>query len=170
MKIPQFILSTTLATLAVLVLTPPPPTAAQSFSQLLNHAKIISNSGHHQFQEPIIRASELVENKLQNAYWIDFHDQFDQHTQFLQLVATHPGITLRHEFWDSINSVSVSVRDEAVLKEILNQIAGVKLIEPVVCLTDWPSRRFIRSVTRELAEANSKTPPFSSYITSADHT
>ncbi|KAF9903960.1 hypothetical protein EC991_003178 [Linnemannia zychae] len=141
MKVPHFILSTTLATLAVLTLTTPQRAAAQSFSQLLNSVKIISDGGttvggykHHQqqFQEPIIRSAELVENKLQNAYWIDFHDKFDQHAQFSELVATHPGITLRHEFWDSINAVSVSVRDEGVLKEILNKIAGIKMVEPVV--------------------------------------
>lgn len=145
MKIPRFILSATLATLAVLTLTPSssiPYVAGQKVSEILNGVKIISDGGttvggykHHQrqFQEPIIRSSELIENKLQNAYWIDFHDQFDQHEQFSQLVQTHPGITLRHEFWDSINAVSVSVRDEGVLKEILMQIAGIKMVEPVVC-------------------------------------
>ncbi|KAG0303472.1 hypothetical protein BGZ97_001908 [Linnemannia gamsii] len=139
MKIPPFILSTTLATIAVLTLTP--HVAGQKFSQILNRVKIISDGGttvggykHHQkqFQEPIIRSSELIENKLPNAYWIDFHDQFDQHAQFSQLVQSHPGITLRHEFWDSINAVSISVRDESVLKDILKQIAGIKMVEPVV--------------------------------------
>ncbi|KAK5821293.1 peptidase S8/S53 domain-containing protein [Linnemannia elongata] len=144
MKVPRFILSITLATLTVLTLTPSssiPHVAGQKFSEILNRVKIISDGGttvggykHHQrqFQEPIIRSSELIENKLQNAYWIDFHDQFDQHAQFSQLVQTHPGITLRHEFWDTINAVSVSVRDEGVLKEILTQIAGIKMVEPVV--------------------------------------
>ncbi|KAK3843452.1 MAG: peptidase S8/S53 domain-containing protein [Linnemannia gamsii] len=141
MRVPHFILSTTIVTLAVLTLTPPAPATAQQISQILNRVKIISDGGttvggykHHQqqFQEPIIRSAEMVENRLQNAYWIDFHDQFDQHAQFSQLVANHPGITLRHEFWDSINAVSVSVRDEGVLKEILAQIAGIKMIEPVV--------------------------------------
>ncbi|KAF9139991.1 hypothetical protein BGX30_007173 [Mortierella sp. GBA39] len=144
MKIPRFILSTTLATFAVLTLTPSssiPHVAGQKLSEILNGVKIISDGGttvggykHHQrqFQDPIIRSSELIENKLQNAYWIDFHDQFDQHAQFSQLVQTHPGITLRHEFWDSINAVSVSVRDEGVLKEILTQITGIKMVEPVV--------------------------------------
>ncbi|KAG0203729.1 hypothetical protein BGX33_008929 [Mortierella sp. NVP41] len=141
-KITHFIPSTTLATLAIPTLTPSIPlVSAQQFSQLLNRVKIISDSSttvggykHHQsqFQEPIIRSSELVENKLQNAYWIDFHDQFDQHAQFSQLVHNHPGITLRHEFWDSINAVSMSVRDEGVLREILEQIAGIKLVEPVI--------------------------------------
>ncbi|KAH7045009.1 peptidase S8/S53 domain-containing protein [Linnemannia elongata] len=144
MKVPRFILSITLATLTVLTLTPSssiPHVAGQKFSEILNGVKILSDGGttvggykHHQrqFQEPIIRSSELIENKLQNAYWIDFHDQFDQHAQFSQLVQTHPGITLRHEFWDTINAVSVSVRDEGVLKEILTQIAGIKMVEPVV--------------------------------------
>lgn len=141
MKVPYFILSTTIATIAVLTLAP--HVAGQKFSQILGRIKIISDGGttvggykHHQkqFQEPIIRSSELVENKLPNAYWIDFHDQFDQHVQFSQLVQSHAGITLRHEFWDSINAVSISVRDEGVLKYILEQIVGIKMIEPVVCL------------------------------------
>ncbi|KAF9090992.1 hypothetical protein BGX29_011188 [Mortierella sp. GBA35] len=142
MKITHFILSTTLATLAILTLTPSIPLAsAQQFSQFLNRVKIISDGSttvggykHHQsqFQEPIIRSSELVENKLQNAYWIDFHDQLDQHAQFSQLVRNHPGITLRYKFWGSINAVSMSVRDEGVLREILEQIAGIKLVEPVI--------------------------------------
>ncbi|KAF9149466.1 hypothetical protein BG015_008741 [Linnemannia schmuckeri] len=143
MKTPRFMLSITLATVAVLTFTPSsvPFAAGQKFSQILNEVKVISDGGttvggyrhhQHQFQEPIIRSSELIENKLQNAYWIDFHDQFNQHAQFSQLVQTHPGITLRHEFWDSINAVSVSVRDEGVLKEILTQIAGIKMVEPVV--------------------------------------
>ncbi|KAF8928494.1 hypothetical protein BGZ47_001577 [Haplosporangium gracile] len=143
MKIPRFILSTALAAVTVLTLTPSsvPYVTGQKFSQMLKEVKVISDGGttvrgykqrRHQFQEPIIRSSELIENKLENAYWIDFHDQFNQHAQFSQLVQTHPGITLRHEFWDSINAVSVSVRDEGVLKEILTQIAGIRMVEPVV--------------------------------------
>ncbi|KAG0265219.1 hypothetical protein BG011_005262 [Mortierella polycephala] len=87
---------------------------------------------HSQFKDPIFRSSDLIENTLQNAYWIDFHDQFEQRARFSELVKTHSGITLRHEFWDSLNAVSVSVRDESILKEILSHIEGIKLVEPVV--------------------------------------
>ncbi|KAF9189019.1 hypothetical protein BGZ50_000985 [Haplosporangium sp. Z 11] len=87
---------------------------------------------HSQFQDPIIRSSDLIENTLQNAYWIDFHDQFEQHARFSELVKNHPGITLRHEFWDSLNAVSISVRDASILKEILSHVDGIKLVEPVV--------------------------------------
>ncbi|KAF9277434.1 hypothetical protein BGZ68_009307 [Mortierella alpina] len=114
---------------------------AQRLSNVLEHVKVISDRGstvggykhhHPQFQEPIIRSKELVENALENAYWIDFHDQFAQQTRFLELVEGHPGITLRHEFWDSLNAVSLTVRDESVLQDILKQIQGIKMVEPVV--------------------------------------
>ncbi|KAI7816561.1 peptidase S8/S53 domain-containing protein [Gamsiella multidivaricata] len=39
---------------------------------------------------------------------------------------------MRHEFWDALNAVSITVRDESVLGEILDQISGIKMIEPVV--------------------------------------
>ncbi|KAF9336901.1 hypothetical protein BG006_007009 [Podila minutissima] len=103
--------------------------------------KIISDGGvtvggyrHHQknFQEPIIKSASLVENAVRDAYWIDFHDQFSQHEQFLQLVENHPGITLRHEFWGSLNAVTVDVKDDSVLKEILDKVQGIRQVEPVV--------------------------------------
>ncbi|KAI1318752.1 hypothetical protein EDD11_005823 [Mortierella claussenii] len=115
--------------------------SAQHISHVISRVKVISDGGttvggykhhHPQFQEPIIRSTDLMENLIENAYWIDFHDQFDQHSKFSDLVQHHPGITLRHEFWDVLNAVSISVRDEGVLKEILAQIPGIKLVEPVV--------------------------------------
>ncbi|KAG0216416.1 hypothetical protein BGX28_002886 [Mortierella sp. GBA30] len=115
--------------------------SAQRLSKVLDHIKVISGGGstvggykhhHAQFQEPIIHSTDLVENAVQNAFWIDFHDQFEQHTRFSELVQNHPGITLRHEFWDSLNAVSVMVRDESVLKEILSQVKGIRMVEPVV--------------------------------------
>ncbi|KAF9571056.1 hypothetical protein EC968_001040 [Mortierella alpina] len=119
----------------------PWPANAQRLSHVLEHVKVISDRSstvggykhhHPQFQEPIIRAKELVENALENAYWIDFHDQFSQQARFLELVEGHPGITLRHEFWNSLNAVSLTVRDESVLQDILKQIQGIKMVEPVV--------------------------------------
>lgn len=115
--------------------------ASQRISQILSNAKIISEGGttvgdykhhHPQFQDPIIRSKSLVENVLENAFWIDFHEQFNQHAKFSDLVRDHPGITLRYEFWDPLNAVSISVRDEGILKEILDQVPGIKLVEPVV--------------------------------------
>ncbi|KAF9923971.1 hypothetical protein FBU30_005991 [Linnemannia zychae] len=148
MKVPRFILSTVLATITVLITTPHVHlVASQKLAHLLRGVKIISDGGttvggykhlKQQFQEPIIRSAEMVDNKLLNAYWIDFHDQFNQHAQFMQLVQTHPGITLRHEFWDTINAVSVSVRDESILKEILGKIDGIKMVEPVQIIHDRP--------------------------------
>ncbi|KAF9191619.1 hypothetical protein BGZ49_003519, partial [Haplosporangium sp. Z 27] len=108
---------------------------------VLNRVKILSDGGisvggykhHHlQFEDPIIRSAELAENVIENAYWIDFHENFDQHSLFSTLVKDHPGITMRHEFWDALNAVSISVRDTGVLKDILNQVPGIKLVEPVV--------------------------------------
>ncbi|CAO3565732.1 unnamed protein product [Mortierella alpina] len=133
--------STALVFLLSVVALSPWPITAQRLSSVLGHVKVISDRGstvggykhhHPQFQEPIIRAKELVENALENAYWIDFHDQFAQQARFLELVEGHPGITLRHEFWDSLNAVSLTVRDESVLQDILKQIQGIKMVEPVV--------------------------------------
>ncbi|KAF8934940.1 hypothetical protein BGZ58_005338 [Dissophora ornata] len=39
---------------------------------------------------------------------------------------------MRHEFWDVLNAVSITVRDDKVLKEILDQIPGIRMVEPVV--------------------------------------
>ncbi|KAF9961763.1 hypothetical protein BGZ72_002002 [Mortierella alpina] len=133
--------STALAFLLSLVALSTWSVSAQRLSNVLEHVKVISDRGstvggykhhHPQFQEPIIRSKDLVENALENAYWIDFHDQFAQHARFLELVEGHPGITLRHEFWDSLNAVSLTVRDESVLQDILRQIPGIKMVEPVV--------------------------------------
>ncbi|KAK3811182.1 MAG: hypothetical protein J3Q66DRAFT_414766 [Benniella sp.] len=112
----------------------------QRIAKILNNVKIISDGGitighhkhHPQFEDPIIRSATLVENVIENAFWIDFHDKFDQRAKFSDLVRFHPGITLRHEFWDSLNAVSISVRDEGVLKEILDQVSGIKVVEPVI--------------------------------------
>ncbi|KAF9938319.1 hypothetical protein BGZ67_000284 [Mortierella alpina] len=133
--------STAFVFLLSLVALSPWAVNAQRLSKVLEHVKVISDRGstvggykhhHPQFQEPIIRTKELVENALENAYWIDFHDQFAQQAHFLELVKSHPGITLRHEFWDSLNAVSLTVRDESVLQDILKQIQGIKMVEPVV--------------------------------------
>ncbi|KAF9362126.1 hypothetical protein BGX26_000014 [Mortierella sp. AD094] len=141
MKFPTSILSITAASLLLQSITPNYLASSQHVSQVLDGVKIISDGGisvggykhhHPQFQDPIIRSAELMENAIDNAYWIDFHENFDQHTKFSALVNEHPRITLRHEFWDALNAVSISVRDEEVLKEILNQIPGIKLVEPVV--------------------------------------
>ncbi|KAF9380560.1 hypothetical protein CPC16_010269 [Podila verticillata] len=135
----QLILSATLASL--LLSSSFNAAHAQRLSALLEHVKILSDGGvtvggyrHHQknFQEPIIKSADLIENAVQDAYWIDFHDQFTQHEQFSQLVASHPGITLRHEFWGSLNAVTVNVKDDSVLKDILNQVQGIRQVEPVV--------------------------------------
>ncbi|KAG0077637.1 hypothetical protein BGZ92_001834 [Podila epicladia] len=141
----QLILSTTLATLLLIssssISLSSSVAQAQRLSALLDWVKIISDGGvtvggyrHHQknFQEPIIKSAALVENAVQDAYWIDFHDQFSQHEQFSQLVENHPGITLRHEFWGSLNAVTVNVKDDAVLKEILDHVQGIRQVEPVV--------------------------------------
>ncbi|KAF9113974.1 hypothetical protein BGX27_000437 [Mortierella sp. AM989] len=141
MKFPRHFLSITAASLLIQSLSPNYLASSQHVSQVLDRIKIISNGGitvggykhHHlQFQDPIIRSAELTENAIDNAYWIDFHENFDQHTQFSALVKEHSGITLRHEFWDALNAVSISVRDESILKEILSQIPGIKLVEPVI--------------------------------------
>ncbi|KAG0052658.1 hypothetical protein BGZ83_002315 [Gryganskiella cystojenkinii] len=143
MKFPSFILSATLASLLCLSIVPDNNVFvfSQRLSQVLNRVKVISDGGttvggwkHHkpQFQDPIIRSTDLVENALLHAYWIDFHDQFSQHEKFSTLVTEHPGITLRHEFWGFLNAVTVDVKDDSVLKEILEQIEGIKMVEPVV--------------------------------------
>lgn len=142
MKFPSFILSTTLAALLYLSLfASNTVVSSQRLAQVLNRVKVISDGGttvggykHHnpQFQDPIIRSTDLVENALLHAYWIDFHDNFVQHETFSQLVAEHPGITLRHEFWGLLNAVTVDVKDESVLNEILDRIEGIKMVEPVV--------------------------------------
>lgn len=135
----QLILSATLATL--LLSSSFNVAHAQRISALLEHVKILSDGGvtiggyrhhHKNFQEPIIKSADLIENAVQDAYWIDFHDQFTQRDKFSQLVASHPGITLRHEFWDSLNAVTVNVKNESVLKEILKQVQGIRQVEPVV--------------------------------------
>ncbi|KAG0026053.1 hypothetical protein BGZ81_006656 [Podila clonocystis] len=139
----QLILSATLATVLLLSSSSLSSNVAhaQRLSALLDRVKILSDGGvtvggyrHHQkyFQEPIIKSANLVDNAVQDAYWIDFHDQFSQHEQFSQLVANHPGITLRHEFWGSLNAVTVDVKDDSVLKEILDQVPGIRQVEPVV--------------------------------------
>ncbi|KAG0338555.1 hypothetical protein BG004_007173 [Podila humilis] len=113
----------------------------QHISSFYSRVKIISDRGvtvgghkHHKktFQDPIIRATDKADNAVQDAFWIDFHDNFTQHEQFSQLIKSHPGITLRHEFWGTLNSVSVDVKDVSVLREILARIDGIKLVEPVV--------------------------------------
>ncbi|KAF9429725.1 hypothetical protein BGZ94_009695 [Podila epigama] len=143
----SLILSATLATLLLLSSSTLTSSSsgnvahAQHFSSLLDSVKIISDGGvrvggyrHHKktYQEPIIRMADTVENAVQDAYWIDFHDQFNEHEMFSQLVANHPGITIRHEFWGALNAVSVDVKDESVLKELIAQVPGIKLVEPVV--------------------------------------
>jgi len=141
MKFPPFILSTTVAALLILSFASNTVVSSQRLAQVLERVKVISDGGttvggykHHkpQFQDPIIRSTDLVENALLHAYWIDFHDQFVQHETFSQLVAEHSGITLRHEFWGLLNAVTVDVRDESVLKEILDKVEGIKMVEPVV--------------------------------------
>ncbi|KAG0243461.1 hypothetical protein BGX31_010654 [Mortierella sp. GBA43] len=141
MKPVTSILSLSVASL-LLTLSPStiPGATCQHISQILNNAKIVSEGSttiggykhHPRYKDPIIHSSNLVENVIENAYWIDFHEQFDQHAKFSDLVRDHPGITLRHEFWDPLNAVSISVRDEGVLMEILDQIPGIKLVEPVI--------------------------------------
>ncbi|KAF9434007.1 hypothetical protein BGZ76_008685 [Entomortierella beljakovae] len=140
MKFQKFILSVTAAAL-LHTTTSDYRVTSHHVAEALDRVKIISDGGisvggykhhHAQFQDPIIRSAQLVENALDNAYWIDFHDNFDKHIQFSELVKGHPGITLRHEFWDALNSVSVSVKEEAVLHDILKEIPGIKLVEPVV--------------------------------------
>ncbi|KAF9320275.1 hypothetical protein BG003_006665 [Podila horticola] len=137
----QLILSATLATLLLLSSSSTSIAHAQRLSAVLSRVKILSDGGvtvggyrHHQknFQEPIIKSAKLIDNAVQDAYWIDFHDEFSQHEQFSQLVADHPGITLRHEFWGSLNAVTVDVKDDSVLKEILDQVPGIRQVEPVV--------------------------------------
>lgn len=71
---------------------------------------------------------------LQDAYWIKFEENFDHHHHFTRVVSSyHPRIQIRHEFWGSgSNAVSVQVQDEGVLREVLDEIAGIKVIEPIV--------------------------------------
>ncbi|GJJ68336.1 hypothetical protein EMPS_00682 [Entomortierella parvispora] len=141
MRLPSFILSTTVATLLFLSQASNTVVYSQRLAQVLERIKVISDGGstvggykHHkpQFQDPIIRSTDLVENALLHAYWIDFHEQFVQHEAFSKLVTEHPGITLRHEFWGQLNAVTVDVKDESALKDILDRIEGIKMVEPVV--------------------------------------
>ncbi|KAF9580203.1 hypothetical protein BGW38_003249 [Lunasporangiospora selenospora] len=138
MKRPSsFILSAALAALLFIL-----PAAPQRFSAAVEQARIFSDGGTTVgadkndlplLRDPIIRSSETVENAVENAYWIDFHDDFTDREMFTQFVENHPGITLRHAFWDTaLNAVSVDISDLGILQEIIDRINGIKLVEPVI--------------------------------------
>ena len=84
---------------------------------------------------PVIRVAGANDRVVQDAYWIDFASDFDQHDRFSQWVQSQgPGLVLiRHEFWgEPLNAISLEVKDAALLKEIVGLFPGIKLVEPVV--------------------------------------
>ncbi|KAG0049745.1 hypothetical protein BGZ83_005428 [Gryganskiella cystojenkinii] len=82
---------------------------------------------------PFAMSINAADHVRKDAFWIEFEERFDQQALLTRLLSNHhPRIQLRHEFWESLNAVSVQVKDEAVLHELLNQIQGIRLIEPVV--------------------------------------
>ncbi|KAF9972941.1 hypothetical protein BGZ73_003861 [Actinomortierella ambigua] len=115
--------------------------AAQTFARMIQLQKMaqpIGNSGytyihrHSRFDAPVIRTADMVENAAQGAYWIDFHDGFDDRAKVEALIAAHPDIKLRHEFWDAMNAITVDLANTAALKTILDEIPGIKMVEPVI--------------------------------------
>ncbi|KAG0227086.1 hypothetical protein BGW41_003976 [Actinomortierella wolfii] len=115
--------------------------ASQSFARMLQHQKLIQpigNSGytyvhrHEKYDAPLIRTADTVENALQDAYWIDFYDDFNDRDKVENLIAQHPGIQLRHEFWESMNAITIDVVDAGALKEMLDEVPGIKMVEPVI--------------------------------------
>lgn len=84
---------------------------------------------------PVIRVAGANDRVVQDAYWIDFASDFDQHDRFTQWVQRQgpSQILIRHEFWgEPLNAISLEVKNAALLKEIVSLFPGIMLVEPVV--------------------------------------
>ncbi|KAF9412815.1 hypothetical protein BGZ94_000920 [Podila epigama] len=149
------VLSTTLATLLFLTF-PPQTVSSQRIAASLEAIKVLGDGGqshaiHRDDGNVIIRTSSSEPDAHPNRFWVDFHDIEPTGTntdnamtaaattaatamrdQFLKAIEKIPGIALKHEFWDTLNSVSIEVQDEALLHELVAKVPGIKLIEPVV--------------------------------------
>lgn len=131
-------LSATLA-IALVTLSTPDPASAQRIAATLEHITVLgakdfhSTSSNERFlHKTTIRSASETPNAQQNRFWVDFHDAFTDRALFEKVVAAHPGLEIRLEFWESLNAVSIEVSDEGVLHELARNVPGIRLIEPVV--------------------------------------
>lgn len=141
MRKPSLSTVTVSATLAIalLALSTPDPASAQRIAAVLEHITVLgtkdllSTSSSERFlHKTTIRSASETPNAQQNRFWVDFHDMFTDRALFEKVVAAHPGLEIRHEFWESLNAVSIEASDEGVLHELARNVPGIRLIEPVV--------------------------------------
>ncbi|KAG0362102.1 hypothetical protein BG005_006597 [Podila minutissima] len=131
------------ATLAItfLALSTPDLTSAQRIAAAVEHITILGTNDLHSasskgrfLHKTLIRAGETP-HAHKGRFWVDFHDTFTNtdRATFEKVVAAHPGLEIRHEFWESLNAVSIEVADdEGVLQELVRSVPGIRLIEPVI--------------------------------------
>ncbi|KAG0031184.1 hypothetical protein BGZ82_007090 [Podila clonocystis] len=133
-------LSTTLA-ITLLALSTLDLTSAQRIAAALKHITVLGTNDLHSassnerfLHKTLIRTAGSTPHAHKSRFWVDFHDAFTDtdRATFEQMVAAHPGLEMRHEFWESLNAVSIEVADEGMLHELVRSVPGIKLIEPVI--------------------------------------
>ncbi|KAF9316924.1 hypothetical protein BG003_001412 [Podila horticola] len=139
-SISAVVLSATLA-ITLLTLFAPNLTSAQRIAAALEHITVLGTNDLHSassddrfLHKTLIRTASETPHAYKNCFWVDFHDAFTDkdRTTFEKVVAAHPGLKMRHEFWETLNAVSIEVADESVLHELVRSVPGIKLIEPVI--------------------------------------
>ncbi|KAG0085445.1 hypothetical protein BGZ92_008994 [Podila epicladia] len=115
--------------------------SAQRIAAALEHITVLgtndlySASSNGRFlHKTLIRTAGETPHAHKSRFWVDFHDAFTSADRltFEKAVAAHPGLEIRHEFWESLNAVSIEVADEGVLQELARSVPGIRLIEPVI--------------------------------------
>ncbi|KAG0049744.1 hypothetical protein BGZ83_005427 [Gryganskiella cystojenkinii] len=156
-------------TLSVVYILASATAHAQSISEAVKNVRLIGSNSYNVLPvdgissssaSPIIRVAKAKEKVVQDAYWIDFAQDFDQHDRFSQWIKERgpDQILIRQEFWgEPLNAISLEVKDDTQLKEIISTFPGIKLIEPVVVYKK-PKTVFRTSETTREKDLSNLTP------------